>query len=690
MHPEPNVGKSLSYKLVAEVGLGIFSFFYALGIYVPWNILTFEAGFIDNSWEFILHYAFDKNWQFGKDIIFTFGPFGFLYGGNFFPSTYSLLIGFWIWFASLSVWFWIRLWWCYSVPFWVRIPLIILVPGIAMNGAINAVTSIHRTDAFFYSLGFYCLFHYFFLDQKISETEKVIAAKFQAFQDRHTGFTYLIIFVHFIKKYFGSFTTLCFISTLGFCALIKFTFLAQSVLCIGLISLDQGCRQRKIPTAGLLFGAVFLTGWGLAGQQISNLIPYFRYSVEIARYHTEAMHVESHHFLAALFAVGVLSLVTSVGITQWKQNRGWGVLFTIGLSGCLWLSLKSGFVRYHPSHMGPSVGFLLLVVIVIAMSLAQVTTTRPQRLLLAISIGCTVWTFWYSLIELRQGPLQFLLTTVSTGYQGFTKLIHFRSGREALAQAFQQRLDTMKAKYPFPQTQGTVDVYPFAFEISMIACGLDYRPRPIFQSYLAYSPTLAEINAQRLRGPTSPDVVMLFIGAIDGRSPFMEDSLSWPELLTRYDLASIRNPVCFTLKKRSVPRSFQKTPQGSFAVGLGEDVSIPPEWQVPQELLWVEVDLNPSLPGSIRSMLYQPPTVLLKVETQDKKIRMLRLLPSLARTGFFLAPQPHPPTLFHPKTFNADPAHRVSRISVVCEDGQAWCFQPTVSFTLSRFQISDE
>ena len=78
------------------------------------------------------------------------------------------------------------------------------------------------------------------------------------------------------------------------------------------------------------------------------------------------------------------------------------------------------------------------------------------------------------------------------------------------------------------------------------------------------------------------------------------------------------------------------------------------------------------------------------VKKEDKKIRIFRLLPSLARKGFFLAPQPHPPTLFHPKTFNSDPAHRVSHISVVCEDGQAWCFQPTVSFTLSRFRISDE
>ena len=690
MHPEPNVEKSLSYKLVAEIGLGIFSFFYALGIYVPWNILTFDAGFIDNSWEFILHYAFDKNWQFGKDIIFTFGPFGFLYGGNFFPSTYSLLIGFWIWFASLSVWFWIRLWWCYSVPFWVRIPLIILVPGIAMNGAINAVTSIYRTDAFFYSFGFYCLFHYFFLDEKILEKEKVIIAKFQAFKDPNISFRLLSVFIHFIKKYFGSFTTLCFITALGFCALIKFTFLAQSVLCIGLISLDQGCRQRKIPTAGLLFGGVFLTGWVLAGQQISNLIPYFRYSVEIARYHTEAMHVESHQVLAALFAFSVLSLVTYVGIIQWKQNRGWGLFFTIGLLGCLWLSLKSGFVRYHPVHVGPSAGFLLLVVIVIGISLAQSATAWYQRLLLATSIGCTVLIFWYSLTELKQGPPEFLVTTVSTGYQGFTELIHFQSGREALTQAFQQRLDTIKAKYPFPQTQGTVDVYPFGFEISMIACGLDYRPRPIFQSYLAYSPTLAEINAQWLRGPTSPDSVMLFIGAIDGRSPLMEDSLSWPELLTRYDLVSLSNPVCFTLKKRSVPRSFQKTPQPSFAVGLGEEISIPLQWQIPQELLWVEIDLKPSLSGSIRSMLYEPPTLSIKVEVQDGKIQVFRLLPSLARKGFFLVPQPHPRALFHPRAFNSDPAQRVSRISVVCEDGQAWCFQPEVSVTVSRFQISDE
>ena len=42
---------------------------------------------VDDAWIQMLHMAFVERLQFGRDIVFTFGPWGFLYGG-YHPATH--------------------------------------------------------------------------------------------------------------------------------------------------------------------------------------------------------------------------------------------------------------------------------------------------------------------------------------------------------------------------------------------------------------------------------------------------------------------------------------------------------------------------------------------------------------------------------------------------------------------------
>src|SRR5438046_1733097 len=50
----------------------------------------------DVSWAAVLHYAWAANWQFGRDIVFTYGPLGFLHPGIYMPET-------WPWFLAYQV-----------------------------------------------------------------------------------------------------------------------------------------------------------------------------------------------------------------------------------------------------------------------------------------------------------------------------------------------------------------------------------------------------------------------------------------------------------------------------------------------------------------------------------------------------------------------------------------------------------
>ena len=51
---------------------------------------------LDPSWTQVQTHAFTHAWQFGTDIVFTYGPWGFLATTLYDPATYRLLIGFWL------------------------------------------------------------------------------------------------------------------------------------------------------------------------------------------------------------------------------------------------------------------------------------------------------------------------------------------------------------------------------------------------------------------------------------------------------------------------------------------------------------------------------------------------------------------------------------------------------------------
>jgi hypothetical protein len=83
--------------------------------------------------------------------------------------------------------------------------------------------------------------------------------------------------------------------------------------------------------------------------------------------------------------------------------------------------------------------------------------------------------------------------------------------------------------------KGTVDVVPV--EISYIyAHQLSYNPRPVFQSYSAYTPRLDSLNAQKYLSENAPDFVLFSTNTIEGRNPFWDETKTKLALLQHYEL----------------------------------------------------------------------------------------------------------------------------------------------------------
>ena len=141
------------------------------------------------------------------------------------------------------------------------------------------------------------------------------------------------------------------------------------------------------------------------------------------------------------------------------------------------------------------------------------------------------------------------------------------------------------------------------------------------------------MNATHLRSGRAADHILFDLWTIDGRFAPQDDSLSWPELLTRYDIKGMAGSYIL-MEKSATPRQYQLTPIGETVASFDEAIAIPSMMGGP---VWVRIDIRRSLWGNIVAMLYRPPRVWLTVVARGGMYSG-RLLPAEARAGFLLSP----------------------------------------------------
>src|SRR6185503_3851310 len=168
---------------------------------------------------------------------------------------------------------------------------------------------------------------------------------------------------------------------------------------------------------------------------------------------------------------------------------------------------------------------------------------------------CTLWLASASHSEWSHGNLyrKTMLVLSNVGSEG-VEIARLTAGKpSATGQAYRDAMGSMKNSYPLPQfDKETVDIFPHQV-LLLLASDLNYKPRPSIQSYCAYTPKLAQWNADYYKGTQAPESVAFAVGAIDFRLPSMEDSLTWLELITRYDVVD-ESPLYLKLRKSPVPR----------------------------------------------------------------------------------------------------------------------------------------
>ncbi|HZK81692.1 MAG TPA: hypothetical protein VFC46_11505, partial [Humisphaera sp.] len=184
------------------------------------------------------------------------------------------------------------------------------------------------------------------------------------------------------------------------------------------------------------------------------------------------------------------------------------------------------------------------------------------------------------------------------------------------------------------------------------------------------------------------------VQTIDMRLPPLDDGISWPQLLTRYDVAGLYDSMAL-LKRAPIARAHTLTPLTSIAGKFGEKISVPATADGP---IWAEIDVKLSPRGKLEELFYRPPGLLIEVQMAGEN-ETYRLIAPIARAGFLLSPMLKTRGEFVSLASTAwreDLKSRVVRRIVISPVGFGKianvdaCFEPEIKIKFSRLEFSHQ
>jgi hypothetical protein len=558
--------------------------FIALGPLHP----SLPAAGLDPSWVQVINTAYLHHWQWGRDIVFTYGPLGFLYTKAFHPQLFTSLLLYWLLIGSafsLAI-----------AAIFSQRPWSINILALAMASFLLPLFSA-GFDAFFLLLCTLVLLHY----------------------------------VYGRAALFRSIQTLL-ISAIAAVALMKTTIAIFAIVNLLLIDWLRLSNKRP-PIHLLLWGVLYLLFYLAAGQQLSNLPAYWHSALEIVRGYAPAMSIvgaetELITFLA-FSAVSLLGCLASL----WPRPSLPRVLIALSLGALWFFSYKQGFTRHDGHSHSAWLGLFFLLLI----SLQVLWQTRLSR---ALPTAATLFALLLLALTGSQGKMHEQWQTLADSSLDFwrarvTDAVAFvrqpLAWRADKTSEFETAVKRLGWNYPWLKPGTQTDTIP-SIQSQIIFSPADYTPRPVFQEYSTYTADLIELN-RRFFNDTPPELLIFSPQTIDGRFPALTEGSSWPTIFNNYQAVALHDGHII-FKRRARRLNIQPTFVAKLQGRLGEALTLPKT----QGFTFVQIDTKKTPIGKIAALLLKDNQLHMHFSRDGHPAGSYRLIPAIAQQGFFSNP----------------------------------------------------
>jgi len=611
----------------------------------------------------VLSYAHQRGWHFGTDLVFTYGPLGFLSSRYFFAHAAAL-----------------------------RFATDLLFSFAVCSGVTRLAWRVKHAWRWL------LMGTFVFLTANIDP--------------RYDLLLYLGVF---------SWSVLCFLDSgprlavdcacvgllIAFGALVKANFLILAGLSLGAIIADLFLRGKFRAGIALVLASIgwFLTGWFAAGQSWANLPAFFAHVAALASGYNGAVGLDGLQVLRSRGVIAVCLLATALAVrslvvfpskeepageihgekplkrfrfrhiwpfTQLKlgvHERGDArsqpftepkldinenddgrsrpftqlrlgvhenvyafrrIVVALWLEGLVLLVWKHGFVRGDMFHMGFFFGFAPFC----AVAIEAFPANRSLRFRLSRIFAVVCWLV--VIFTLQRWCLPAFPGSLLQPGASLLANAHILFHPHAFQKTMLESQQTEFSQFDLPkvrQIAGTASVDVFGQDqLYALYNHLNYRPRPVFQSYMAYNSALNRLNEEFYFSSSAPEYVLFRLMPIDHKFPPLEDSWVLRDLLLNYTLSE--EDGSYLLLKRTGTNLPALTLLRDVTVHLGERIDLT---SFGETNLWMEIHLRPSFAGHIRSALYKPPVTRVVVWAGKSKAPYKAPAPML-EAGFVASP----------------------------------------------------
>jgi hypothetical protein len=563
-------------------------------IRIPKEVVTTN---LDPSWGGVLVYAREKRLQFGTDIVFTYGPLGYLaiqwFTGHApglrmlfdLPLDFGIAAG-----VCLIAW--------RTGVYWrtFLLGVFVLLPATIRPGMIDVPLSI--------GLFSWALLCFVESGPRVRLFAGILAA-------------FAIV---------GS--------------MMKFTFLVMALITISATAANFALRGKKWLGCGLV--AAYLTAsfcaWVLLGQNPLHLGAYLQSSIALSAGYQSAM---GHPFVPSVWVAGLITAILALAIAVIRSLAADEALagglrlrrsvFLAWVFCILFLDWKHGFLRAKSDLWTGFVAF-------VAPALEALPVPDARRAASWLARACAISCCLVALMmEKNKDPAHFRNFAVVEAAR-FGDNVRALLNPPGYAREMNKKLDTTRARAQLPKLResigrATVDVFGQSQAYALFN-DLNYRPRPVFQSYFAFNSALMEANERAFASNAAPEFVLFNFEAIDGRFPPLEDARVLRTLLSDYTLVGAEAP--FLLLKHQTSSVPRMTLLREGVVRPDEPISVGEYGDVD---LWLEISLAPSMEGRLRQAIYKPTEVYLAVWGQSTaQAAMFRAPVPMLAAGFLASP----------------------------------------------------
>jgi hypothetical protein len=478
---------------------------YSSGFVLP-------SGGIDNGWALGLSWARVQGLQWGGDIAFTYGPWGFL----------SLVV-------PLS-------------PFlaWSFLASSLLLLGLVASTTFRIVTPEGR---------WWGLLAAFFVSS---------VATYGGYANTALIAVALLAIAWVLDRRSGPWWLFANGLIAGFSLLIKFNIGVTAVAIALLMGLARPRIGANLVIAGGSIAIGLGAGWVLAGESLIQLPYFLSQSADLALgYRTglgsSSADLPNQRFvfsaLAAVVVAGTLYLAFRLSDGLSRSARG-VLLAIVAITGVSLYFASS--VRFDSGHVPIFLVFIVCLSFPLSMAI-HVTSRRvgltASATLLVVSVVSFAVLLGPSGTTKNFNPVQ--------SVRDLADSIHVAVSAPAREEQLALARASILADYPVPAWEldlhnpftgvlpapsesvmqglgvSTLHAEPWAVGLAW-ASGNEWKPVPVFQTFQAYSIGLDEVNAREIASTEGANAVLRQVVALDGKNPSWESPLYQRELMCRF------------------------------------------------------------------------------------------------------------------------------------------------------------